>query len=174
MIATLFWCFEGMLRKTNHISLLSSVTEQCQGRAKVIAGLIARVSPLVAIWMRQNGLADLLWLYSDFVLLFKRSFENIWPFWFQLCCAPSSAHWLTYFATAILLQTFPQFSALAEVSITSIMDVFTNKILKNINPAEVGKIAWWLCEKYPLEPAEKTNNPAADEQFEFFGRAWEQ
>jgi hypothetical protein len=174
MIPKIFWCFEGMLHKTNHVSLLASVTEHCQGKAKTIVGLIAKVSPLVAVWMRQNAIADLLWFYSDFVLLFKRSFENVWPFWLQVCCAPSSEHWLTYFVTAIILQTFLDFSTLPEVSITSLMDVFTNQILKDIDPAKVGKIAQWLYEKYPLQPTRKAENRAEDVQFEFFEASWEQ
>jgi hypothetical protein len=167
-IPIIFWCFEGLLQKTNHLVLLSSVTEQCQEKARVIARLILSVSPLVAIWMKRNGLADLLWLYSDFVLLFKRSFDDVWPIWFQFCCAPASTNWLTYFITAILLQTFHEFSTLPEISITTIMDAFGNRLLKNIKPDVTGKIALWHCKNFPIESPAPPSNTNADAHFEFF------
>jgi hypothetical protein len=171
-IPIIFWCFEGLLQKTNHLKLLSSVTEQCQEKAKNIAQLISKVSPLVAIWMKRNGLADLLWMYSDFVLLFKRSFDDVWPIWFQFCCAPASTNWLGYFITAILLQTFPIFSMLPEISITTIMDAFGNQILKNIKPDVTGKIALWLCKNFPIESTPPAPNTDAEAEFEFFDTAW--
>jgi hypothetical protein len=172
-IPLIFWNFEGMLKRTNHLILLSNVTEQCQEKARVIAGIIARVSPLVAIWMRRNGLADLLWMYSDFVLLFKRSFEDIWSIWLQLNSAPASTNWLTYFVTAIMLETFPTFSSLQEVTITSIMDAFV-PIVKEIDPSRIGRIALWIFKNHPIPDPEPPANPEAELEFEFFKPDWRQ
>jgi hypothetical protein len=170
-VSEIFWDFEGMLRRTNHLVLLSSVTEQCQEKARVIARIISEISPLVAIWMRRNGLADLLWMYSDFVLLFKRSFDEIWSIWLQLNRAPASTNWLTYFVTGIMLETFPEFSKLPEVSITSIMDAFGN-IVKTIDPVRIGKIALWIYKNHPIPEPDVVSNPEADVEFEFFHPTW--
>jgi hypothetical protein len=170
-VPLIFWNFEGMLRRTNHLVLLSNVTEQCQEKARTIARIIADISPLVAIWMRRNGLADLLWMYSDFVLLFKRSFDEIWSIWMQLNRAPASTNWLTYFVAGIMLETFPQFSALQEVSITSIMDAFGN-IVKNINPVQIGKIALWIYHNHPIPEPEAVPNSEAEFEFEYFKPSW--
>jgi hypothetical protein len=169
-IPLIFKCFEKMLAKTNHLELLASVTEQCQKKARVILGLIEKVSPLVAIWIRRTGLQDLLWMYSDFVLLFKRSVGAIWDIWLQFNCAPDPANWLVYFTTAILLQTFRHYSMKPDMSITVIMDVFPD-LLKGLNVKDIGKLALWLHDKHPLE---KPPAPAVDPNltFEFFKPAW--
>ena len=72
----IFWCFDSMLRNTDHLSFLSSVTEHCQGEAEIVHQILSQISPIAAIWMKRNNLSELLWCYSDFVLLFKRSFED--------------------------------------------------------------------------------------------------
>jgi hypothetical protein len=166
----IFWNFDGMLKCTDHTTLLSSVTVQCLNKAHLIGNIISKVSPLVDIWMRKYGLGDLLWMYSDLVLLFKRSFPDIWGTWLQLSSAPLSTEWLTYFVAAIMLSTFPTYSALPDVQITSIMDVFT-RIMSEIVPADIGKIALWLYSQYQLEP-KPAESSSVSEHFDFFRPAW--
>lgn len=171
-IPKIFWCFESMVRHTNHLSFLSGVTEQCQTKAKVIQKLLGEMTPLSAIWMRRKGLSELLWLYSDFLLLFKRTFDKIWPIWYQFNCCDDRNNWMTYFVTALLIRTFPDFANLPDVSISSIMDAFP-KLLKCIDPTEVGKVALWLQEfhKLPEVPPPPPYNPD-DEHFDFFEAEW--
>jgi hypothetical protein len=56
------------------------------------------------------------------------------------------------------------------MSITVIMDVFPD-LLKGLNVKEIGKVALWLSEKFPLEKVE----PSSVDQnlkFEFFQTEW--
>lgn len=169
----IFWCFDAMLRNTDHLKLLANVTEQCQFQADGVFNILNKVSPLAAIWMRRNGLNGLLWCYSDFVLLFKRSFPQIWSVWLQLNCSPYPANWLTYFVAAIIVRGFDQLAVLPDVSITTMMDAFP-KILQSMNMETLGKTALWLAEKVPPKSkAEGKKEPEIQmSNFHFFETKW--
>jgi hypothetical protein len=59
-LPVIFWCFDAMLRNIDHLKLLQNVTEQCQKLADIVFQIMAKVSPLGAIWMKRNGLKELL------------------------------------------------------------------------------------------------------------------
>ncbi|OHT06109.1 hypothetical protein TRFO_25966 [Tritrichomonas foetus] len=169
----IFWDYEAMLRNIDHLSLLSGVTEQCMEKARTALQIIQKVSPMITIWYKKYGLSDLLWIYADFVLLFKRTFSSIWDTWLQFNCSPDPKHWLIYFTAAIILDTFPQFSTLSDVSVTVMMDAFPKAVAK-IDVHEVGNIALWLHEKVPFEELETENvaNDPAKAHFDFFQLDW--
>lgn len=173
LLSKIFWCFDAMLRKTDHLDLLANVTEECQEQAKQIFSILMKVTPLAAIWMRRNKLNQLLWCYSDFVLLFKRSFNEIWEVWLQLNCSPYPEVWLTYFVAAIIIHAFDLLAQLQEINITSMMDNFP-KILKTIELSTIGVTALWLAEQVP--PPEKPKTDKSSEiktnKFNFFETNW--
>jgi len=164
-LSTIFWCFDAMLRNTDHLDLLADVTKQCQIQANEVQKILTKVSPLAAIWMKKKELKDLLWCYSDFVLLFKRSFPDIWGVWLQLNCAPYPQKWLTYFVAAIVVQGFNRISSLEDVTITAMMDQFP-RILEGLDLTLLGETALWLAEKVP--PQNVKEKPE-DKQFKMSG-----
>jgi len=172
-LSKVFWCFDAMLRNTNHLKLLANVTEQCQCQAKAVFHILSKVSPLASIWMRRNALDGLLWCYSDFVLLFKRSFSSIWSVWLQLNCSPYPEKWLTYFVAAIIVRGFDQLAMLPDVTITTMMDAFP-KILQSMEMPVLGRTALWLAQKVP--PTKKSNDSNDGEaqmgDFHFFETEW--
>jgi hypothetical protein len=70
-VPIIFWNVDELIRRTNHIVLLASLTEQCWEKKRVITRIIKQVAPLVELWMRRNDVSDLLLLYSEFLLLLK-------------------------------------------------------------------------------------------------------
>ena len=166
----IFWCFDSMLRNTDHISFLSSVTEHCQGEAAIVQKILSQVSPLAAIWMARNGLSELLWCYSDFVLLFKRSFEYIWTVWLQLNCSPDPKHWLSYFVAALVMDSFNELSSLPDVTIPSVMDKFP-KIMEKLDHKRLGLISLWLYNEYKFKD-EQTGVEQKNLHFDFFEPSW--
>jgi len=168
----IFWCFDAMLRNIDHLKLLASVTEQCQKQAESIFQIMSKVSPLAAIWMRRNGLKELLWCYSDFVLLFKRSFTDIWSVWLQLNCSPYPQNWLAYFVAAILILGFDQLAQITDVNITTMMDRFP-VIMQSLDIQEIGKTSLWLANQVqpnilPVNESEQEGK----EEFIFFETEW--
>lgn len=150
-----FWEFARMLDRFGHTPLLQRVTEECQEMARKLVAMFDVVSPLFAAWLRNFSLANMLWMYSDFVLLYKRTCDRIWDLWLQIACSPSPKQWALYFAGGLLLdKVCPLMDASAggrEISITSVMGVFP-ELVKSVDPARVGRVAMWLFGKCPPEP----------------------
>lgn len=167
----IFWCFDFMLRNIDHLKLLANVTEQCKKLSEVIFQIINKVSPLAAIWMNRNSLRELLWLYSDFVLLFKRSFPDIWSVWLQLNCSPSPDMWLAYFVAAILIQGFDELAQITEVNITTMMDKFP-KIMSKISIDKIGKTSLWLVQEVPITKPKQEEKTEDIKKFKFFETSW--
>lgn len=171
LMSDIFWCFDAMLRNTNQLSFLASVTEQCQAQAVIVNNILKKVSPLAAIWMRRNNLHQLLWCYSDFVLLFKRSFEYIWTVWFQFNCSPDPIHWLTYFVAALIMETFPKLTKMKDVTIPTVMERFP-VFMKELDHHRLGLISLWLATQYTFEKQEPEKPPELP-KFDFFKPFWE-
>ena len=172
LMPRIFWNYEAMIRNIDHLSLLSGVTEQCMEKARNSLKIITAVSPMITIWYKKYGLSDLLWIYADFVLLFKRTFHSIWDTWLQFNCAPDPKHWLIYFTAAIIIDTFPKFSRNSDISVTTMMDQFP-KAVAEVDVHEVGNIALWLYKKVPFDTIETQNKlDPCKEHFDFFEMDW--
>lgn len=154
----IFWCFDAMLKNVNQIQFLSNVTDQCHDQSEKINVIINEVSPIAGIWLRKYGLSQLLWCYSDFVLLFKRSFPNIWDVWFKLNCSPKPKLWLTYFSAAIFIEAFNDLSTLEDVAITTVMERYP-RIMSEMDIWRIGQIALWLLERVKLEESKENYVP---------------
>ena len=170
-IPKIFWCYDAMLRNTNHIKILSSITAECQKLAENVFRVLSKVSPIASIWIKRNNISSLLWLYSDFVLLFKRSFANIWDVWLVLNSSPKPEHWMKYFVTAVIMRSFDQLSLLPEVSLTTMMDAFP-KIMNTLSIQQLGDTALWLAEKVPPEDTLKEDENIKTTGFSFFEPVW--
>jgi hypothetical protein len=172
LMPLIFWSFEAMLRNTGHLHMLANVTEDCPKQAIRVHQLISAVSPLAAIWIRRRGLKDLLWCYSDFVLLFKRTYaDDVWPVWLKFNCAPVPTHWLSYFVAAILIGCFDRLTELPDVQITAMMDSFP-RLLSELSTDRIGKIALWLHATAPLPEEIQTSNEDVDTSLDFFEPQW--
>lgn len=169
----IFWCFEAMMHHTNHLEMLSHVTDCCQQQAIVVHQLLEKVCPIAAIWMRKNGLQGLLWCYSDFVLLFKRTFTDVWPTWLQFNCSPNPTRWLSIFMCSILIAGLDQLTILPNVQINSMMDAYP-KILSSISLKKISQIALWLISVAPLEPIVEKKENDIPTKFMFFKTGWSQ
>lgn len=174
-MSIVFWCFNAMLRNVDHLDLLANVTTECQKLSGEVHKILKRVSPVAAIWMKRAQLKGLLWLYSDFVLLFKRSFTDVWAVWMQLNCSPSPGHWLAYFVAALLMRGFGQLRALPNQSITTMMEAFPH-IMTALegDMRKLGATALWLAERVPPPSDEQIrgNTKPEGRSFQFFETDW--
>lgn len=171
LMPKLFWCFEAMLKNTDQLSLLANVTEHCKLQALRVHQIMTRVLPIGAIWMRRRGLQELLWCYSDFVLMFKRTYQDVWQVWLKFNCSPRPSQWLTYFMAAIILCSLDQLTLLPDVAITAMMDSFP-KILDGLDVNKIGKVALWLFNEARL-PENVVEDPGKIETaFSFFETGW--
>lgn len=169
----IFWCFESLMRKTGHLKLLADVTENCRLQGVYVQKIIREVAPLSAVWMRRMGLEALLWLYSEFVLLFKRTFTDVWSVWLRFACAPKPSQWLPYFTSAILLSTLDDFAQFSDHTITRVMDKFPD-LLAKLHVPETGELARWLYRKAPLPDDVKLSTESPNVTFDLFETSWSQ
>jgi hypothetical protein len=88
-------------------------------------------------------------------------------------CSPVPTQWLTYFMAAIIIGCFDKLTQLPDVQITAMMDSFP-KILSQMNPQSIGKIALWLhaTAPLPLDPSEGDGD--VQTTFDFFETKWSQ
>ena len=174
-LSPIFWCFDAMMRNINHLRLLASVTDECKRKAKDIHDIIMKVSPIAGIWIQKVQIQELLWIYSDLVLLFKRSLPNqLWPVWLQLNCAPHPDHWLTYFVAAVIVLAFDELTRLPNQQITTLMDAFP-RILETIGKdhRKIGVTALWLAEMVPPAKSQAQEKEEMQmESFRFFETDW--
>ena len=148
-IPLIFWCFDSMLKLTNHKNTLQYVTVMCKNHSININKIINKVSPIVKIWMKKNNLNDYSWLYSDFVLLFKRAFQNIWLIWFQFIISDFSNEFFDYFVASLILITFSQITTIPNINIPSIMDAFP-RILETIDYHLLGIYGLYIYNNYKI------------------------
>ena len=174
-MSTVFWCFDGMMRNTDHIRILGDVTTECTRTAEQVHKIITKVSPIAGIWMKRVGIGNLLWCYSDLVLLFKRSLpDHIWSVWLQLNSSPHPEHWLTYFVAAVLVLGFDQLTHLPNQQLTTMMEAFPRILAKiGADQWKIGVTALWLAEMVPLEAKSAQQREEVQmSDFKFFETSW--
>jgi len=149
-IPIIFWCFDYMLRITNHIHMLRTVTPYSHYIIVQTLAIIKMASPIVYIWFKINGLQELMWMYSDFVLLFKRTFDDIWAVWIPIITAKNPKSFFSFYVASILMVSFSQLASLPGVSPSNMMEIYP-KVLATIDISSVGYVASWLQSNYSLE-----------------------
>ena len=144
----MFWCFEAMLRNTRHTELLQDVPGMSKQIAQEVVLLLKKISPLCEIWLIRNHLSQLEWCYSVFVLLFKRTFkENIWATWVRFNTSTLPGKFLVLFVTSIILEDLIYFSNLKDISVTSVMQNFSDIAVKN-DPRTYCEISNWISDHF--------------------------
>lgn len=141
-----FWSFESLLRNVNHLRLLANVTEQTKAQSKKVGMILRKLSPMVHVFMKRSGLMELHWCYSDFILLFKRTFSDVWPVWLQLNCSCRPHEWLSFFIAAVFLVCFEPMTKLPENTVTSVMEAFPSMV-KNSDLDLVARLALWIAQE---------------------------
>ena len=168
----IFWAFDALIKNTGHCELLTNFTEYCKKQTNLIFKMIYKISPVIGIWMKLNGLSDLMWCYSDLVLMFKRSVPNIWPFWLSINSSPCPSKWVVYEMCSILIIGFKVLidKTNEKTLMQSLMSEKTfQDILENIEPKMIFDTSLWLYDKFPIT-TEKNNEKTIIEtpKFEFF------
>jgi hypothetical protein len=149
-----FWVFHAMVDNLGHLDLMSDVTTGSQLRAAQVRQILEKVMPVASVWLEENGLLDLAWCFSDFILLFKRSFTDIWRTWIMFNVSKDPKQWLIYFSAAIFMLAFEIIASLPDTSMTSVMDQFSS-IIDGLGVERLGKMALWIYGHVNADPTFK-------------------
>ncbi|KAH0789093.1 TBC domain containing protein [Histomonas meleagridis] len=145
----IFWHFSSMVKHIKHEGLLSSVST-CNKIAEEINNILSKVNPSLTIWLKRNDLSTFLFMYSSFVMLYKRNIDDIWNVWVRIHCSKDPKHWLTYFSTAVILYVFPKIPLCENELNVKITEIYS-KSFHTLNIDELSFVAKWLYEKYPIK-----------------------
>ena len=154
----MFWCYANFLEVTNHTEFLPIVSEQCKNMSSHVMELLNDLAPTVAIWLENKGLVELIWCYTDYVLLFKRSFQHIWPIWINIISAPDPCEWITHFASSLIVSSFDELSKMPNVAITDILASFP-VIIQSLNVTSISRSADYISSFYTKKFAQAPEEP---------------
>ena len=134
-LAMVFWCYSGMLDILNHKFLLSDLTN-----SEVIAAhslsYIGNASPALKFWYESKGITSLTFVYSEFIYLYKRTFENIWRIWIFFLAHEKPNYALSLFTASILYCGFPQVISMKKWNEPMMNKEFPN-LLKTLDVEEL-------------------------------------
>ena len=165
----LFWTYDAMLQGISQLELLSHVSDMGMKQVPWTNKLLETCSPTLEIWMKYHSLSEFQWMFSDFILLFKRSITNIWDLWLAICSSPAPKSWLVYFTVALFIEGYEDLAKISDISMPVVMSVFPN-FVKKVNVQRVNKIALCLWNKLKMEmPTTPEVKPKTD--FKFFNIA---
>ena len=149
--------------------MFDDVTEFCRQQMEKVHHIIAKISPVMEIWLSRNGLKNPIWCYSDFVLIFKRSFENVWPLWISINVSPQPQNWLTYTMCAALILSFHQIMELVnKFTSVAMSEKGFQEMLAALDPQYIANTAYWIYETYPIPYNNEKPIQDAPRNFEFF------
>lgn len=125
--ALAFWCFAAFVEKVSSGLIAENMMVMQERELKQIMGIIEHFHPACAKWLRANGLSDLSFLISSFILAYGRSFAQptIARIWEALVCVDRPWLFLRYFSASLLIICAPSFNMIPNCStgkLVSLMD----------------------------------------------------
>jgi hypothetical protein len=97
--------------------------------------LVAGVAPIAAIWVGRNGLGDFQWIRAQHILIFKRSFTDVWPLWVRVHAAPEPGVWIRYFVAAFVIIAFPEIGRTPDMCVPKVREIMPG-VLKRLDIRE--------------------------------------
>ena len=153
-LALVFWCYDGMLKSLHHTDLLSRLTDKMKYISQHAVSYISNVAPASKIWLKKSGNIELIFTYSDYVLLYKRSFHNIWRLWLFFLCFEKPQYALSLFTAAVVVAGLPQICTFKDWSITTMMAEYP-RLIDSLDIDQVIHVAMWMFDENVIAPDEE-------------------
>ena len=155
-LALVFWCYDGMLKSLHHTDLLVHLTDKMKSISQHAVLYISNKLPATKIWLKKSGNIELIFTYSDYVLLYKRSFENIWRIWLFFLCFDKPGYALALFTAAVVAYGLPNICAFKDWSITTMMAEYP-KLLESLDIDQLIRISMWIFDENVVPPQDTSN-----------------
>ena len=152
-LALVFWCYTGLLHILNHEFLLKDVTysEYISHHA---LSYIGNVSPALKIWYFSQNLTTLTFAFSEYIYLYKRTFDDIWRIWIYFLCFDKPEYSLAIFTASIFISSYPQILTFKNWK-EATMNVQFPKLLKTLDVQELLFISSKIYDPNIIAPYEK-------------------
>ena len=128
-----FWCFAAFVEFISSGLIAENMMDMQDQEMKEILNIITHFHPGCADWLHANGLGDLSFMISSFILAYGRSFESpvVARIWESLVSVKAPWLFLRYFSASLIILSFPSFIRIPNCSsgkLVSLMDqVFYNQ-----------------------------------------------
>ena len=161
-LALVFWCYDGLFKVLQHTNLLSDVTAECKRISSFAVRYIDQKSPSTKIWLKKSGNIELVFTFSDYVLLYKRSIPDIWRIWMVFLCKKNPANSLPLLTATVVVLGLPTLCSLNDWEMATMMTAYPG-ILEKIDTEEAIKVMLWLDSgKDDFRREQKENEKAED------------
>ncbi|OHT10952.1 hypothetical protein TRFO_43679 [Tritrichomonas foetus] len=116
--ALVFWCFAAFVELIASGLIAENMMVMQDRELTNIMSIIGEFHPACEKWLRTNGLGDLSFLISSFILAYGRSFtqDSIARIWEALVCVEAPWLFLRYFSASLLILSFPSFQKIPNCS----------------------------------------------------------
>ncbi|OHT06061.1 hypothetical protein TRFO_05717 [Tritrichomonas foetus] len=128
----IYWHFVGFLKLGGQEAMFSSMAENQMFFAERAFAIAKNNHPLLGQWLIAHNLSDLLFLYSSFLLQFKRYFpmNQILQLWDAIYSSDNPSVFLRFFVAATLFILFPYIASSQSTDNGSIMILVGNTLDK--------------------------------------------
>ncbi|EAY07218.1 hypothetical protein TVAG_050330 [Trichomonas vaginalis G3] len=142
-LAMVFWTYDGMINSLGHDYFLPNLTKMCRTVTNTAVKVIKKFSPITYLFFKLSGNTDLVFTYSEYVLIYKRSFSDIWYLWLGMLCMENPKHALYLLTAAVIIKIFPGIAALPEWSMATMMGSYQAN-LSNVKTSDVIPLMLYL------------------------------
>lgn len=131
--ALTFWCFASFVELNSSGLIAEDLMAKQSLELPKVFEIIEKFHPACAKWLRMNGVNDLSFLISSFILVYGRSFsqESVSRIWEALVCVEAPWLFLRYFSASLIILSFPSFQQIPNCSsgkLVSMLDrIFYNQ-----------------------------------------------
>jgi hypothetical protein len=121
--ALVFWCFAAFVERTASGLIAEDLMVMQTRELSEIMNITERFHPTFAKWLREKNMSDLSFLLSAVVLAFGRTFDSFTlpRVWETLISSSAANVFLRYFASSLLILSYPSFSAIPNCNTGKLM-----------------------------------------------------
>jgi hypothetical protein len=77
-LSKVYWEFYQMLDHIGHVGFLTAISGKSASHITFMFDFMTKISPIMALWLRNVGLGGFRWILTYYILIFKRSLPRIW------------------------------------------------------------------------------------------------
>jgi hypothetical protein len=158
--ALVFWCFAAFVERTASGLIAEDLMVMQSREIGAIMTITERFHPACGQWIKAKSLSDLSFLVSALILSFGRTFDSkvIPRIWETLITSSAPKLFLRYFASSLLILSYPSFLAITNCSIGKLVSQM-DAIFRGQNIGNTLGMALSLMKKSSAEIKTKNLTP---------------
>lgn len=144
----IFWNLLKLFEVSEQDSLFSSMSENQEFIAERAFAIINLNHRTLSQWLTTNGLSNLYFIYSSFLLQFKRNYpiDKVLEIWDIFYSYENPYAFIRFFVASVLFFIFPEIASEGSIQIGNMISIL-EKSIKNYEPKQILNLAKQLIKK---------------------------